>query len=135
MGPMDFLKALGVALLILVLNVAISFGVMWVYGNFIEIGHPPSFYQEAAQRIAPWSSLIAGAVLFFLAGWEFAKRKPERNGLVFAAAVAAIYVAVDVAIIAAAGALTALGAIVWASMITKMIAALAGAYMARLRAA
>lgn len=135
MGPVDFLKAFGVALLIMVLNVAIAFGVMWVYGNFIETGHPASFYEAAAQRIAPWSSLFAGGLLFFLGGWEFTRRKPGRNGLMFAAVFAAIYIAIDVAIIVAAGALSALGAIVWASMFTKMIAALAGAHLARPRAA
>lgn len=135
MTLMDFVKAFGVALLLMALNVVIAFGVMWVYGNFINPGHESAFYQLEAQRIAPWSSLVAGVFLFFLAGWEFAQRKPERNALMFAAAFAIIYIVLDVGIIAAAGALSALGAIVFASMASKLIAALAGAAMARRRAA
>jgi len=131
MKPMDFLKAFGVAVLLMVLNVAIAFGVMWVFGNFINPGHERTYYQDAAQRIAPWSSLIAGAVLFFLGGWVFSKRKPARDGVVFAASFALIYVAIDVAIIAAAGALGAMGAMVAASAATKLMAALAGAVLAR----
>jgi len=134
MGFLDLIKALGVALLLMALNVAIAFAVMWVFGNYIEPGHEPGFYQAAAQRIAPRSSLIAGLALFFLAGWEFARRKPERNGLLFAAAFSLIYIAADLAIIVAAGALSFLGLIVAASMGTKFVAAIAGAYFARPRA-
>lgn len=135
MTIMDFVKAFGVAVLLVALNVVIAFGVMWVYGNFINPGHEPAFYQQEAQRIAPWSSLVAGVFLFFLAGWEFAQRKPARNALMFAATFAIVYIILDVGIIAAAGALSALGMIVAASMASKLIAALAGAAMARRRAA
>lgn len=135
MKPLDFVKALGVAVLLMVLNVAIAFGVMWVFGNFIDPGHEPAYYQAVAQRVAPWSSLFAGAVLFFLGGWEFAKREPARNGLMFAATFALIYIAVDVAIIAAAGAIGAIGVMVAASVVSKLLAALAGAALARRAAA
>lgn len=131
MKSLDFLKAFGVAILLMVLNIAVSFAVMWVYGSFIEPGHEQAFYQEAAQRIAPWSSVIAGALLFFLGGWEFARRQPARNGLAFAAVFTLIYVAIDVGVIAAAGALGAVGGIVALSVGTKLIAALAGAHFGR----
>ena len=69
MSTLDFVKAFGVALLLMVLNVAIAFGVMAIYGNFIDPGHPAEYYQTAALRIAPWSSVVAGSLLFFGAAW------------------------------------------------------------------
>lgn len=131
MTVIDFAKALGVALLLMVLNVAVSFGVMWVYGHFINPGHEQAFYEMEAQRIAPWSSVVAGVFLFFGAGWVFAKRRPARNALAFAAAFVVLYALIDVGIIAAVGGLAAMGVIVALSMVSKSIAALAGAALGR----
>ncbi len=131
MTPLDFVKALGVALALMVLNVATAFGVVWAYSLFIEPGHEEAFYQAAAQQIAPWSSVVAGVALFFAAGWLFAKRKPARNGIVFAATFALIYAAIDVSIILAAGEIATLAPIVAASMVTKLVAAMGGARFAR----
>jgi hypothetical protein len=131
----DFLKAVGIALAVLIANVAVSFGVVWVYATFIEPGHDEAFYQAAAQWIAPWSSVFAGAVLFFLALWWLAWRRQGRNGYVFAAAVVAIYAAIDVSVIAAVGALGAMGLIVAVSMASKLAGALLGAWLGRPRSA
>jgi hypothetical protein len=127
----DFIKAIGIALALLVLNVAVAFGVVAVYSIAIEPGHDPSFYESAAQRIAPWSSVVAGIVLFFLAALWLAWRRAGRNGYLFAAAFALIYAALDVTIIVMSGAILLLGLIVTLSMLTKLGAALAGAWMAR----
>ena len=102
-----------------------------VYGTFIEPGHEEVFYQQAAQQIAPWSSVVAGVALFFAAGWLFAKRKPARNGLAFATTFVLTYAAIDIAILVAAGAVAALAPIVAASMVTKFVAALGGARLAQ----
>ncbi|MGD9966608.1 MAG: hypothetical protein AB7T59_08825 [Hyphomonadaceae bacterium] len=131
----DSVKAIGVALLIMVLNVAAAFGVVWVYATFIETGHDQAFYEAAAQRIAPWSSVVAGAVLFLVMLWWLAWRRAGRNGYAFAAVVVLVYAAIDVSVIAMAGALTSMSAIVAASMSTKLAAALAGAWLSRPRAA
>jgi hypothetical protein len=134
MNVLDFVKAFGVALLLMVLNVVGAFGVMAVYGHLIEPGHEPSFYEAAAQRIAPWSSIFVGAVLFFLAGLWLSWRRAGRNGLAFAATFVVVYAAIDIAVIVASGAIGALGAIVVASMLSKLAAALFGAWLARPRA-
>lgn len=134
MNLLDFAKALGVALLLMVLNVAAAFGVVAVYSFLIEPGHEPAFYQDAAQRIAPWSSILAGAVLFFLAALWLSWRRTGRNGFAFAATFVIIYAAIDIAVIAAAGALGALGGMVVGSMVSKLAAALLGAWLARPRA-
>lgn len=133
MNLLDFLKALGVALLLMVLNVVAAFGVVWVYSMFIEPGHDEAFYAAAAQRIAPWSSIFAGVLLFFLGSWLLAWRRTGRNGYLFAAAVVGVYAAIDVSVLLAAGATAAMSAIVAASMLSKLGAALAGAWLGRPR--
>jgi hypothetical protein len=133
MTLLDFLKALGVAVLLMVLNVAIAFGVMAIYSTFIAPGHDVAFYESAAQRIAPWSSIFVGAALFFLAMLWLAWRRQGRNGYLFAFAVVAIYAAIDLSAILAAGALTGFGAIVAASMLSKLAAAELGAWLGRRR--
>ncbi|WP_395644667.1 hypothetical protein [Terricaulis sp.] len=126
----DFAKAAGVALLLMVLNVAAAFAAVFVYSVIVAPGHDEAFYQAAAQRIAPWSSIFAGMPLFFAAGWLFAKRRPARNRYAFAASFSGFYAVADVSILASEGALLALGGFVAASMITKFAAALVGARIA-----
>jgi hypothetical protein len=133
MNGLDFVKALGVALLLMVINVAASFAVVAAYAAFVEPGHEASFYEDSAQWIAPWSSIFVGAALFFLAGLWLSWRRSGRNGFAFAAAFALIYAAIDIAIIAAAGALGALGLMVAGSMASKLVAALLGAWLSRPR--
>jgi hypothetical protein len=131
MNLFDWLKAFGVAIAVMVLNVAAAFGVVWVYATLIEPGRDEAFYVEAAQWIAPWSSVFAGAALFFLAAWWLAWRRPGRNGYVFAGVAVAIYAAIDVAVIVSSGALLAMGAIVATSMLGKFGGALLGAWLGR----
>jgi hypothetical protein len=127
MKPIDFAKAAGIALAILVLNVLIAILVVLAYSIFIEPGHPREYYDEAALRIAPWCSHTAGTALFFAAGYYFAKRRPERNGLVFAAVVTVFYAIIDAASVAFAGVFEIEFAL---SMLAKLAAALAGAFLA-----
>jgi hypothetical protein len=133
MSLLDLAKALGVALAVMVLNVAMAFAVVWAYSAFIEPGHDEAFYSAAAQAISPWSSIFAGAFLFFLAALWLAWRRQGRNGYLFAGVVVAIYAAIDVAVIAAAAALAGLGVMVAASMLSKLAAAELGAWLARPR--
>jgi hypothetical protein len=131
MTALDYIKALGVALLLMVLNVAASFAVMAVYGYLIDPGHGADYYESAAQRIAPWSSVFAGALLFFAAAWLFGARKPARPALTFALTFTAIYTLIDLSIIVAAGALLALGYVVAISVAAKFAAAVLGARMVK----
>ncbi|MBX9745687.1 MAG: hypothetical protein K2X34_02215 [Hyphomonadaceae bacterium] len=134
MSGLDFVKALGVALLLMVLNVAASFGVMALYSSFIEPGHDISFYESAARDIAPWSSVFVGGLLFFLAGWFFAGRRPQRNAVHFALAFALIYIVLDVGIIVMVDSralMTMAGLVVVLSVVTKLAASVAGAMIGR----
>jgi hypothetical protein len=131
MNLLDVLKALGVALLVMAPNVAAAFGAVAIYSIFIAPGHDVSFYESAAQHIAPWSSIAAGIPLFFLAALWFSWRRPGRNGYMFAATSAFFYAAIDLSTIVLSGGLFLLGPIVAASILSKLAAALLGAWAAR----
>jgi len=131
MNLSDALKAVGIALALMALNVAVAFGAVAFYSFVIEPGHDAAFYQAAALTIAPWSSVIAGAGLFFAAMYWLAWRRSGRNGYMFAGAVAAIYTAVDLSIVATEGMPALLAPVVALSVAAKFTAALLGAWLAR----
>ena len=59
----------GIALGVMVVNVAISILYMVVYGHLIDPGHEKAYYQEHVKIAAPYCSIVAGIPLMFLAGW------------------------------------------------------------------
>ena len=127
MKPIDYAKAAGVALLLLVLNVLLSIPVILFYSLVIDPGHPPEYYNKAALRIAPWCSHITGTFLFFLAGYFLAKRRPGRNGFLFAATFTGLYAFIDAAVVGFVGVFAIEFAL---SMLAKLLASLAGAFLA-----
>ena len=128
MTPVDFAKAFLVALLVMAANVAIAFAVVAVYAYGVDPGHDEAYYQSAAERIAPWSSVVFGVVLFYLAGFVAARRRPQRNAIGFALVFAAIYIGIDSVLLYLAGGLQTLGVIVPLSYVTKLAAAFGGGY-------
>jgi hypothetical protein len=129
MRAVDFLKAFGVALGIMIVNVAISFGVVFAYSLLVEPGHDQAYYEAAAQWIAPWSSIAFGWLLFLIATYILS-RKPDRSALAFAITAFAFYAAADLAIIGAAGVLGTVGPIVALSLSSKLAGAIAGVWFA-----
>jgi len=81
----------------LVITVAASFPMVAFYAYFIEPGHPQEFYNEAALWIGPWSSYVLGPVCFLAFNFWLARRSPERNAMVFAAATIGLYVLLEIA--------------------------------------
>lgn len=130
MGIIDFVKAGFVAVAIMAANVAISFGVVAAYATFVDPGHDAATYQAAAQWIAPWSSVVFGWVLFFIACTVLARRRPERSALNFALSAVAIYCAIDLGVIAAAGSLEQVAPIVAVSLSSKLVGAIGGVWVA-----
>lgn len=130
MRIIDFVKAGVVALAIMAVNVAISFGVVAAYATVVDPGHDAATYQSAAQWIAPWSSVVFGWVLFFAVCMVLARRRPERSALSFALAAVAIYCAIDLGVIAAAGSLEKVGPIVAVSLSSKLVGAIGGVWVA-----
>jgi hypothetical protein len=125
----------GVALLVMVANVALSILYMVIYGYVIDPGHEPQYYNDHIQVAAPYCSIVAGIPLMFLAGWwvggwwqgEFA----VKSALVLWFA----YALVDVAAALAAGATASDAVLVVVSLLTKLAAIYLGALFATRRAA
>jgi hypothetical protein len=127
MRPVDFAKALGVAIGLMVVNILIAILAVVVYSYFIEPGRTQEYYQAAAPTIVRWPVHILGTAFFALAGYHFAKQRPQRNGLAFAAGFSVLYALVDGATVGFMG--------IWniefgLSMLANLIAALLGAYIA-----
>jgi len=124
----------GVALLVMVLNVGMSIVYMVVYGYLINPGHPKEFYDEHVKVAAPYCSIVAGMPLMFLAGlwvagWGGGSSGPL--GVKAAMLVWLVYAVVDLGIVLAAGGMTAkLSVLVGVSFLTKLAAAYAGALVA-----
>ena len=131
MKPMDYMKAAGLAFLVIVVTMALSFPMVFAYATFVEPGRPQAFYNEAALWIAPWSSHIFGPVLFFGLNYLMARRRPERNALAFAAATIILYVLIDFGLLGlATGSVGGLLTLVVAmSMAGKIAAAFLGALL------
>ena len=62
-------RLIGVALLVMVTNIAVSVLYMVVYSYLIDPGHEKEYYDAHIQVAAPYCSIIAGIPLMFLAGW------------------------------------------------------------------
>ena len=129
MGGRIILRGIGLGVAALVLNVAIAFLWVWFYSFAISPGHDGAFYQAYAQRVAPFSGLIAGIPLLFVAGMLSARGDRPLAG---AAIPAATYILLDVLLMALGG--------MWASVLamtlsylSKIAAALAGGWFVQRR--
>lgn len=127
-GKGKLLLALPTAIVVGILNVFLFFLFMVLYGHVINPGHEDSFYQEAANRFGPISSIICGIPLMYLAGRWIGKRVGPQLTIKAALLVWLIYFIVDVAIVAAGGFLTSPYAVtvVVISFTTKLIAVYLG---------
>lgn len=123
---------IGIGLLVLVLNVAMSILYMVVYGHLLNPGHPKEYYDEHVKVAAPVCSIIAGIPLMFLAGWWVAGWSGAGGhgplGIKAALVVWLTYAVVDLGILIATSALTSkITVLLAASLLTKLAAAYTGA--------
>ena len=116
----------GLALGVMVVNVAISFVYMAFYAYVIDPGHDKAYYEAYAQIAAPYCSIVAGIPLFLLVGWWL--------GMSPALVVWLVYAVIDVTAFAATGPTLRMGGIVAVSMLTKLVSAYLGALAASSRA-
>ena len=58
MQPIDYAKAAGLAILVLMLDFAVAFLVVAFYSLAIDPGHPQAYYEAAALSITPWSTRV-----------------------------------------------------------------------------
>lgn len=121
----------GVALLVMVLNVAMSIVYMVVYGYLINPGHPKAYYEEHIQAAAPYCSIVAGMPLMFLAGLWVAG---WGGGVKAALVVWLAYALIDLGVVLAAGMTAKIAVLFTVSFLTKLGAAYLGALVAVHRA-
>ncbi|HYI65143.1 MAG TPA: hypothetical protein VEW71_09680 [Allosphingosinicella sp.] len=128
MGAKLILRSLAVAVPAMVVNVACAFLWVFIYSMLIAPGQDEAAYQAYAMRAAPWCSVIAGMPILFGAGWLLARWHGGgwRTGIYAGAA----YVAIDFAIVLAAGALPAMAGIIALSFATKLGASALGGALA-----
>lgn len=117
----------GVAILVLIANVAMSILYMVVYGHVINRGHPKEFYDEHIKVAAPYCSIIAGVPLMFLAGLWVAGWGDGPGGVNAALIVWLAYAIVDLGVMLAAGVTRKLAVLCGVSLLTKLAAVYAGA--------
>ncbi len=126
----DLLLLPAAALAVMIANVAISFGMVWVYSTFISPGRTLSYYQSFAETAAPIGSVVAGIPLMLLAGFLLARGRQRRAALLAAGAAALVYVVLDLAILLGAHASGSIWGWAALSHATKLAAALTGAALA-----
>lgn len=136
MSLADLVKALGVAMLVLIITIAASFPMVAFYATFIEPAQKPEFYQEAALWIAPWSSYVLGPIVFFLCTFWLSRRRLVSNPMRFAIFAVAFYIVVDLIVLPLAIGIPLASMLTIGMLLTlssKLIAALAGAHCGRIR--
>lgn len=124
----------GIALSVMVANVAISILYMVVFGHLIDPGHEKAYYQEHVKIAAPYCSVVAGVPLMFLAGWWVGGFCDVGLGVKSALVVWLAYAVIDVALLAASGLTARIGVLFAASFLTKLAAVYTGALVAGRRA-
>ena len=120
---------IGVALLVLIANVAVSILYMVIYGHFIDPGHEPKYYQDHIQIAAPYCGIIAGIPLMFLASWWVTGWWRRSLGMRGGIIVWLAYASIDLSILLMAGLTFYMGLFFIISFATKLAAAYWGARM------
>lgn len=95
MKPVDFVKALGVAILVMVLDLICAFAVVFVWALINPPAQPLQPTDAIVVELSTFSTRICGPILFALFVWLFQRKRPDRNAWAFAAAVFGFYFVVD----------------------------------------
>ncbi len=126
------LALIGVALLVLATNVAVSVLYMVVYGHILDPGHDPKYYQDHIQVAGPYCSVVAGIPILFVAGWWVAGWWRRSMGFRGALIVWLAYTIIDLSILMMAGLSFGVCVAFVISFSTKLAAVYLGAF-SRLR--
>lgn len=128
---------IGAAILVLVINVGVSILYIAIYSYLINPGHDERYYQEYAQTAAPYSSIVAGMPLMFLACRRVGSWWEADFAVKAALLVWLVYAVIDVLVLIAAGMSTAvptrLIVLTAISQITKFAASYFGGIVGRRR--
>lgn len=94
------LRVLGAVLTIVVTGVLLTIGVVWVYSTLVAPGKPVAAYEQFAQTAGPWVSVVAGPVITYLVVRRWTRSLDARNALRMAIWIMAMYLLVDIAVLA-----------------------------------
>ena len=120
----------GVAMLVMVVNVASSILYMVVYSYAIDTGHDAKYYEEHIQLAAPYCSIVAGIPLMFSAGWWVGGWRYNKLPVKAALVVWLAYVLIDISVLIAVGLTTGIAILFAVSFLTKLVAVYLGALVA-----
>lgn len=128
MKPVDFVKALGVAILIMLLDFACAFGFVFSWVQINQPAQPLGMMDPLTIELSTLSTRIFGPLLFALFVWLFARKRTDRSAFAFALSVFGFYCLLDWSLVAFQGILepAAMG-----TMLLKLCGALIGAWLAR----
>jgi hypothetical protein len=124
----------GVALLVLVANVALSILYMVVYSHLINPGHEEQYYRDHIKVAGPYCSIVAGIPLMFLAGWWVGGWWNGELAVKAALLVWLAYVLIDTVVLLASGMTSRVAVLFAVSFLTKLAAVYVGALVAARRA-
>ena len=93
-----WLKLVGTALLIMIIDVALSILEVFVYSVFFQPGQPPSHYDDHALVSAPWVSGIAGGLQMYVFTYLYL-RKHTTKRLLYTLALPSAYLLIDMVIL------------------------------------
>ena len=127
MKAMEFVRAAGLAFVVLIVDVVLAVAVVYVWGKTQPHGHTEVFYQTAALSIQRWSTRVVGTGLIFFAAWAAARKRAPRQAYVFALALVFFYAFLDGASVAFERFFIPAMAL---SLALKLLAGLAGARLA-----
>jgi hypothetical protein len=100
MKAMEFVRAAGLAFVVLIIDVVLAVAVVYLWGKTQHHGHSEVFYQTAAASIQRGSTRIVGTGLIFFAAWAAARKRTPRQAYVFAVALVLFYAFLDGASVA-----------------------------------
>src|ERR687893_1598487 len=123
------------AIAVLVINVAIHVLYMVAYYHLINPGQDTAHYHAHAKLSAPYSSIIVGMPLMFLACRWTGKKFAARYSVTAALLVWLVYFLIDITVVVFAGELSRLALLFVISFVTKFAAAYLGGLAARKRVA
>lgn len=124
----------GVAILVMVVNVAVSILYMVIYGHLIDPGHEEQYYHDHIKVAAPYCSIVAGIPLMFLAGWWVGGWWEGAFAAKAALVVGFAYALIDFSVLLAAGLTVKIAVLFAVSFLTKLAAVYLGGVVAGHRA-
>lgn len=129
MQSRDWLTAIIVAIVLMALGVAATFGWVAIYSHVINPGLTVEVYQAYANAHAPWIGVYAGVPLWFIAGWLVASTRDAGRAIDTAFGAAFVYAVLDAAILGAMGSYLMYVDVALVSIATKACAAAGGCWL------